>query len=98
MKKKGKKDHYMKGGPKSLLLAVIIIVASMALLTWLTDYSLQVKPISYSTFIKHVENNEVKLVKVTDQDVQGVFKDGARFETVLAQTPFNWDLLRQHNV
>ncbi len=88
----------MKGGPKSLLLAVIIIVASMALLTWLTDYSLQVKPIGYSTFIKHVENDEVKWVKVTDQDVQGVFKDGTRFETVLAQTPFNWDLFRKHNV
>lgn len=98
MKKKGKKDQYMKGGPKSLLIAVIIIVASMALLTWLTDYSLQVKPMNYSNFIKQVESNNVKWVKVTDQDVQGTLKDGTRFETVLAQTPFNWEALRKYGV
>jgi cell division protease FtsH len=101
MKKKGtnnKKDQYMKGGPKSLLIAVIIIVASMAVLTWLTDYSLQVKPISYSSFIKRVEQGDVKWIRVTDQDVQGKFKDDSKFETVLATTPANWDVLKQHGV
>ncbi|HSW73963.1 MAG TPA: ATP-dependent zinc metalloprotease FtsH [Candidatus Limnocylindria bacterium] len=99
MKKKGQKDQYFKGsGPKNLLIAVIIIIASLAVLTWLTDYSMQVKPISYSNFLKKVENDEVKWIKVTDQDVQGVLKDNTRFETTIADNQKNWDVLREHNV
>jgi cell division protease FtsH len=99
MKKKMKKpQQFFSGGPRGLLLAVIIIVGALMMLKWLTDYSLQVKPISYSTFLKRVEAGDVKLVQVTDQDVQGLFKDGTKFETVIAQAPQNWDILKKNNV
>ncbi len=98
MKKKMKKPQFFSGGPRGLLLAIVIIVGSMILLKWLTDYSLQVKPISYSKFLKHVENGDIKLVQVTDHDVQGLFKDGTKFETVIAETPQNWEILKAHNV
>lgn len=98
MKKKGKKTNYFSGGPRGLFIAVIVIVGSMLLLKFLTDYTLQVKPISYSSFIKHVEKGEVKAVQVSDSDVQGIFTNGSKFETVIADTPANWDVLKQHNV
>jgi cell division protease FtsH len=98
MKKKGKKTEYFSGGPRSLFVAIIIIVCSMMVLKWLTDYTLQVKPISYSTFIQKVEEDQVKAIHVNEQDVQGQFKDGSKFETVIAETPANWDILKQHNV
>src|SRR5579885_622643 len=102
MKKKGmnnnKKPQYFSGGPRGLLVAIIIIVASMVLLKWLTDYTLQVKPISYSSFMKRVESNQVKKILVTDKDVQGLFTDGTKFETVIPETPADWEQFKQHNV
>ena len=45
-----------------------------------------------------VEQGKVASVTVAGQDAEGVFKDGSRFETVIAQTDQNWDMLKKQGV
>lgn len=97
MRQKLKNNPFVRG-PKNLIFAVIFFVISIALLTKLTDYTRQVKSIAYSTFLKLVEQGNVKSVHINGQDVYGVLKDETRFETIVAENPGNLELLRQHNV
>jgi len=98
MKKKLKKKMPFSGGTKNFIIATVIFIACIVLLTKLTDYTRQVKSIKYSTFLKHVESGNVKKVHVSGQDVRGEFRDGAKFETVIAYNPANWDILRKNDV
>ncbi len=98
MKIKGKKYSFFQGGPKQLVIAVLVMVGCIIALAKLTDYTRQVKTLSYSTFLNKVEHDEVKWVHVSGQDVQGALKNGAKFETVIPYNPKNWDLLKEHNV
>lgn len=98
MGKKNKKNGFFQGGSKNLLLAIIIFVGCIAVLTKLTDYTQNIKTISYSNFLKRIENGDVKAINVSGSDVQGAFRDGTRFETVIAQNPTDWDLLRKKDV
>jgi cell division protease FtsH len=98
MKPKFAKKSF-QGGPKNILVATLIFVASVVLLTKLVEQTRQVTPVTYSAFLKRVEQDDVKKVHIVGQDVYGVFRDGSRFETVIAATnPRNWDLLKDHNV
>lgn len=85
-------------GPKNLLFIVLFFVSCLALLTKLTDYTRHVTSLPYSAFMQAVEEDKVKAVHVSGQDVYGVMKDGSRFEAVIAENSHNWDLLRHHNV
>lgn len=98
MGKKFKKNSFFQGGSKNLLLALIIFIGCIAVLTKLTDYTQHIKTISYSNFIKRVEQGDVKLVHASGQDVQGVFKDGTKFETVVATNPNDWEVLKRNGV
>lgn len=97
MRKNDKKRPYLQGS-KHILIAIVIFVLGITLLTKLTDYTRQVKSINYSAFLHDVEEDKVSRVTVSDQDVQGEYKDGAKFETVIPYSPKNWDILRNHNV
>ena len=97
MRQKLKNNPFARG-PKHLVFVVLFFVISIALLTKLTDYTRQVKSISYSTFLNAIERDEVKSVHITGQDVYGILKDGSRFEAVISESPKNLDLLREHNV
>ena len=92
------KNNPFARGPKHLVFVVLFFVISIALLTKLTDYTRQVKNISYSKYLDAIENNEVKSVHINGQDVYGIMKDDTHFETVTADSPKNLDLLRDHNV
>jgi ATP-dependent Zn protease len=92
------KNNPFARGPKHLVFVVLFFVISIALLTKLTDYTRQVKNISYSKYLDAIENNEVKSVHINGQDVYGIMKDDTHFETVVADNPKNLDLLRDHNV
>jgi len=98
MRRRVKKKLPFSGGPKNFIIATLILVSVVFLITKLTDMSRQVKPLSYSTFLKKVEKGEVKRVHVNGQDVTGEFKDGSKFETVIAYNPKNWDVLQANNV
>jgi len=77
---------------------VLIFVGALALMTRLMDYTRQVKNVSYSGFLNDVEQGNIRKVTVAGQDVQGVYKDGSRFETVVPYTSKHWDTLKDHNV
>ena len=93
-----KKNPFFQGGPKNLLILTLLLLGGIALLHRFTDYARQIKEISYSAFLKRVEQNDVRRVHASGQDVYGVFRDGSRFETVVADNPANWDLLKKHDV
>jgi cell division protease FtsH len=98
MNKKRKKPSYFSGGSKNFVIITVILIACLAVLAKLTDYTRSVANISYSSFLKKVEQDDVKMVHVSGNDVYGIFKDGSRFETVVAETPQNWDLFKKHDV
>jgi cell division protease FtsH len=85
-------------GPKKLIVLVLLFIGSIFILTMLTDYTRQVKTMSYSSFVDMVEQNNVKSVHISGQDLYGIAKDGSRFEAVIADNPKNYDLLREHGV
>lgn len=87
-----------KGGPRNVLLLVFFFAVSIALLSRLTDYSRATQVMSYSEFLKKVELNQVKSVYVEGTHVYGTLHDKSHFETVVADVPKNWDILREHNV
>lgn len=86
------------GGPRNVLGAALLVVGSFLLLMWLTELSRNIEIIPYSAFLDAVKENRVKEIYVDGQDVRGRFTDNSRFETVIAETPHNWDLLRDHKV
>ncbi|MBI2775026.1 ATP-dependent zinc metalloprotease FtsH [Candidatus Dependentiae bacterium] len=90
--------NQLSKGPRNLVFIVILFVACLGLLTKLTDYTRQVKGISYSNYLKAVEEGNVKAVHVSGQDVFGVMNDGSRFEVTVPENTNNWDVLKNHNV
>ncbi|MGB8467605.1 MAG: ATP-dependent zinc metalloprotease FtsH [Candidatus Babeliales bacterium] len=85
-------------GPKNVFIIAFIFMASIAVLTKLTDYTRQVKVLSYSKFVKAIEADTVQSVHVAGQEVFGIARDGTRFEATIAENAPIYDLLKQHNV
>lgn len=98
MKNKLNKSPLFQGGPKNLLILLMVMVGGLLLLHQFTDYARQIKTVSYDSFLKSVESDEVKEIHVAGQDVYGIFRDGTRFETVVGKNPKNWEMLKEHNV
>jgi len=98
MKRKMKKKLSFKGGPKNILIAILVFLGCVALLSKLNDYSRDVTTINYSAFIKHVERDNVQSVSVSGQNVSGKLKSGKQFETNIPYNPKDWDTLKKHDV
>lgn len=95
---KGKKNLFQNGS-KNVLVLALLLFGSIVLLQYFTDQARQIKVIPYMpTFIEKVEKDEVSKVHVSGQEVYGTFRDGSRFETVIAENPKNWDVLKEHGV
>src|SRR5690606_37282725 len=77
---------------------LLVLVGLFFALHRITDMSRNISIISYSMFLEKVEQGLVKKIHLSGQDVEGVLKDGSRFETVIGNNPKDWDSLRQHNV
>lgn len=97
--KKMKRNNIFGQSPKNFfaLFLVFLIVASYAL-HLITDSSRHTQTISYSLFLTKVQEDEVKSVIVAGQELQGVLKNGTRFETVVGNNPQDWTLLKEHGV
>lgn len=93
-----KRLQFWKNGPKNIIIATLVLLGFLVLLHKLTDYTRQVQTIQYSTFLDQVEQDQVKQVYVSGQDVYGVLKDNTRFETVVPNNPHDWEALRSHKV
>lgn len=99
--KKPKNNNSWMPSPKNIkngLVALIIIAGILLVLHKLTELGRNVQVISYSTFLEKVDQNLVKKVYVAGQDVEGIFTDGGRFETVIGNNANDWELLRMHGV
>ena len=83
---------------RNLLIGTLVLLGFIFVLHTLTDRNRAIKPINYSTFLNLVENDEIKRVHVSGQEVYGLLKDGTRFETTIANKSRDWELLRKHNV
>jgi len=83
---------------KNALIALIMIAGLLLVLHKLTELGRNVQIFSYSTFLEKVEQNLVKKVYVSGQDVEGVLADGTRFETVIGTNTNDWNILRSHGV
>lgn len=83
---------------KNGLIALLVLFGLFFMLHRLTDMSRNVSTISYSMFLEKVEQGLIKKIHASGQDVEGILKDGSRFETVIGNNPKDWDSLRQHGV
>lgn len=93
------KKNFFQSGQKNVLVLALLLFGGVVLLHQFTDYARHIKTIPYMpTFIQKVEAGDVKKIQVSGQDVYGTFNDGTRFETVIADTPKNWDVLKDHGV
>lgn len=93
MKSINKKNQAYFGGYKSLLIATVIIVASVSLLSKLTE-SVEIKEVSYSQFDKQVKQNSIKKLYVAGTAAQGELLDGTRFQVHMPEH-FDWGSFAQ---
>ncbi len=90
-----------KGGPGNILLVAVFLALTLLAVLKLADFSQKTENISYTTFMKKLENNQVQAVEVTGSEVRGIYRDGrTRFETVVPNTPNPklWEMLKEYNV
>lgn len=93
-----KKKSLFSGTPKNVFFATLLFLGCLVVLHQLTDQTRNVQRIGYSAFLDKVDQNEIKKVHVSGQELFGQMKDGRRFETVIANNPHDWDRLREHGV
>ena len=98
MNVKKPKKSFFNAGIRNLLIGTLVLLGFIFILHTLTDRNRAIKPVNYSTFLNLVENNEIKRVPVSGQEVYGILKDGSRFETTIANKSKDWELLRKHGV
>src|SRR5579863_4792766 len=99
--KKPKNNNSWTPSPKNIknaLVAFIMLGGILLVLHNLTELGRNVQIISYSTFLEKVDQDLVKKVYISGQDVEGIFTDGNRFETVISNNANDWDRLRIHGV
>ena len=71
-------------GPGNILLVVAFLSIALLAVHKLADFSQRTESISYSTFVKKVENNQIQSVEITGSEVYGTYRgDGKSFETTV---------------
>lgn len=91
--------NQFKGGPGNLLLVVLFLALTLLAVLKLADFSHRTENISYTSFLKKLELNQIKAVEVMGNEVKGIYRDGrTRFETIIPNSPKIWDLLKEHGV
>lgn len=98
MSKKPFKKPSFFGGPKGLLLGIIVAVGLLYALTQLTDYARNIGNISYKEFLDKVRSGQVKKITVSGPFVEGVLNNNQEFQTVVAQRASDFDLFEQQGI
>lgn len=96
MKRINRKTKTYFSGYKNLLVATVVIVACVSLLSKLTEYSVQVKEISYSQFDKQAKQSNIKKLYVSGAEAEGELIDGTRFQVRIPEQ-FDWKLFAEQN-
>jgi len=98
MSKKPFKKPSFSGGPKALLIAIIIMVGLLYALTQLTDYARNMSDLSYKEFLDKVRSGEVKTVVINGQQVEGLLKNDQKFQATVVQRDADFDLFEKYGV
>lgn len=98
MKRINKKTKPYFSGYKNLLLITIVIVGCVSLLSKLTEYSVEIKEITYTQFDAQVKLHTVKKLYVDGPIARGEFTDGTFFKVRIPQK-FDWkEFVEQHAI
>ena len=99
--KKPKNNNSWTPSPKTIkngIVVLVVLAGVLLVLHKLTELGRNVQVLSYSTFLEKVDQDLIKKVYISGQDVEGFFIDGTRFETVIGNNTNDWERLRRHNV
>jgi len=98
MKKNMGQGKFPQRGPNALWMLLLVVGLGIAYLFWYNSINFEIESISFSKMLKAAQSGHVESVKIQGQHVQGVYKDGKKFETYMAPTTKFWDVLDQKNV
>ncbi len=98
MSKKPFKKPTFSGGPKALLIGIIVMVGLLFALTQLTDYAKNLNEFTYKEFLDQVRSSQVKSVVINGQQVDGILKNDQRFQATIVQRDTDFDLFEQYGV
>ena len=88
----------MRRNFRSLIFFGLLLFFSLTLAQMFATQQDEVQVIDYTTFFARVNAGEVSQVKVVEQDVDGTFKDGSKFATVIPDDPAIFGMLREMGV
>ena len=95
---KKQKNTFGSGGPRNILIVVVVMLLSLVVLTKLVDDTRTKDELKYSQFMNMVEGKKVKSVNVDGSLVTGVTKDNKRFEVIAPTDHSMLELLRKNGV
>ena len=98
MSKKPFKKPSFSGGPKALLIGIVIMFALLFALTQLTDYAKNLSEFTYKEFLDQVKAGHVQSVVINGQQVDGILKNSQKFQATIVQRDGDFDLFEQHGV
>lgn len=73
----------MKGFVRSIAMYILIFVVIIMLVQSMVEPPTQVTSISYSDLVVEIQNNNVKTLTFTENEVEGEFKDGKEFTSYI---------------
>lgn len=82
---------------KNVTFYLLIIIVAIWMIDYYSASTVSKTDITYSAFMKHVQQDEVKQVTIVDNVISGKLKDGKDFSTVAPSDPlfFSAFILRQ---
>jgi cell division protease FtsH len=86
-----------KGNPRHVMVVLTLFVFAVVILAKMLDYTRSLEHLTYSQYLKHIENDHIQSVHFVGQSAAGIFKDGRAFEVTVGDDK-NISLLRAHNV
>lgn len=93
-----KKNKFGSGGPRNIIIAVLIMLGSITLITKLVNDTRDKSELKYSQFMDMVEKKEVKSINVEGSLVVGLTKENKQFEVTAPVGPALLETLRAHGV
>ncbi len=95
---KKQKNRFGSGGPRNILIVVVVMLLSLVILTKLVDDTRDKEEFKYSQFMNLVEGKKVKSVAIDGSLVKGITKDNKRFEVVAPTDHSSLEILRKNGV
>lgn len=83
---------------KNVLFYLLIIMVIIWMFDFYTEKGAKPAEISYTSFMQHVQADEIKQVKIVDNVISGKLKDGKEFSTVAPNDSKLVEKLEQKNV